>query len=630
MNPRTKDIICALPLFVVAFFFMLPLADGGFLTDDYHNIRFATWGPEGKTAFDPDDPTEVLNYFHTKATDRFELYRPLVPLSFRVSYELSGTEPRPYILTNIVLHILGALTGLLLLRSLFPDAGTTALLVATALFLFSPLQTQVAYWSSARSDSLCWIFGSLALLVKWSNRRRMILPLFLAALSMLSKEAGLVFLALVGFCDLLPEEESKTGGFARLPRIAALVFLAVAYVGVRSWVFGGLAVDNAYGSEDFMRTLKEDGLDNLKSGLMTALAPVTAVIIPHDALRTTLKVVLGAGSAWILLGGLLQLGRKGLPRFLVVTALLVGPFVMAGLVSRLDERFINTRGCYIPVFALCGLLALLLDRRGRLPLTAAIVLVAANLPVSWQLQERYVEAASGTEKVLEAMREPLSELDEKRYTDLVVLNFQHMTWFQGGFSAAGCLQPAMMRPFFDADLSSRLVLLDKKDERAFLTPVAEAFSNTDTSCVLEMRYREEDNSYFFTLLHPRRHNGPAPGVLEALSPGRNDEVELDADSPDTLVPRFKVRHAGAPAAAYRVCLFNAKGRVVDTIAVIEKTSTTGDGTEISLHLDPMSPAMAREQQKPTIFLWSVYAETADGEIKFQSPLTPYLVRLKQS
>ncbi len=622
------DTLAAIPLLVLAFLFFRPLLGGSFLTDDFHNIRFATYGPEGKTTFDPDEPTEVLAYFHTKATDRFELYRPLVPLSFRLSYELSKTEARTFILTNILLHLLGALLAMYLARSFFPSLSRLELLFAGALFLFSPLQTQVAFWSSARSDSLCWIFGALALLGKWSNRRSWLWPTFFASLAMLSKESGLVFLCLVGFCDLLPATiEKPTNGKARALRIGLLFVVLLSYIGMRAHIFGDLVGGNSYGSKSFADTLREHGWDNLKTGFLTALAPATSVVIPNESWRLVLKVLLSASTTLVLFFGLGAIAKKGFGRSFLVLALLALPFLMASVVSRLDERFINTRGCYIPMFALATLLALVLQRYRRIGLAIGITLVLASLPTSWKLQELYVESSRGTEQILEAMRRPLNQLPKSSSQQVTILNYQHLTWFQGGFSAAGCLQPALMRPFTPVDYHSTLVLLDDYDpQRAFLTPFEDAIIANGTGIFLDMRLQKEKTAFDFNLLHPRITQGKLAESITAISPESRSEQQLDPGKPNTLIPRFVISHPGILAPNYRVCLFNPKGRVVDTIAGIESSRTRKDGSlEVTLVLPSLSPQMAHNYDQPKHMAWSVYSEGADGEIKAQSALTVYLV-----
>ena len=628
MRKTALDILLALPLLIAAWFFFSPMLDGGFLTDDYHNIRFATYGPEGSSEFDSDNPWEALTYFHQKATDRFELYRPLIPVSVRASYEYSGLEPRPWIATNIVLHLLGAILVIILTRTLFPEVSRIALLCACALFTFSPLQTQVAYWTSARSDSLCWIFGALALILKIGNPQRVWIPLACVWLSMMSKEAGLVFLGLVGFCDLaqgLPEEAG--GARNRISRFAAALVSLAIYIGIRSYVFGDLAVGNAYGSKDFWVTLKADGIANLKSGFVTAMAPVTDVIFDHESWRLPLKIVFIATNAVIGFAGLTMLAKRGFFRFLVVAGLMVGPFVMASLVSRLDERFINTRGCYVPLFALSTFLSLIVARFPRSGIAISLLIVGASLPVSWSLQEKYVLSAKGTEQIIGAMQAEARGLDHERFDRVAVLNFQHLTWFLGGFSAAGCLPPAMMRPQLDADLETNLVTLDGVDpNRAFLTPFKSAFVSGTECAVFEMHFVDENTGYEFLRRHPRALSDENQLALTSLAPAKGSVVEIDLKDADSLVPRFVVEHDGGQVHSYRVSLFNPRGRVIDTIAKVEKVDAANGKSQVHLALPALPARMALACIEPQTFVWIVYAEDSAGKVLGWSPFVHYVAQ----
>ncbi len=625
------DILIGCGLLLFGYFFLSPLEGGGFLTDDFHNVRFATYGPEGKASFDPDDPSEVLTYFHSKATDRFELYRPLVPLSFRLSFELSGINPKLYIQLNILLHLLGTALAMKLARTLFPDLGRLQMILVGALFLFSPLQTQVAYWSSARSDSLCWIFGAMALIVKWKHRSRCLLPVFLAVLSMLSKESGLFFLGLVAFCDLLPGRvEGEVTKKRRAINFSTAIVALGAYVAVRAYVFGDTLGSNAYGSQNFADILRDHGLDNLLTGLKTAIAPATEVVIPRDGMRIALKSLLGMGTISALVLGIFFLAKSGFPRFFLASTLLTGPFVLANLVSRLDERFINTRGCYVPMFAVALLGAIVAQRSKRWGLSISLMILLPSMFVSWHLQDLYVKAAQGTEKILMELRKPMTEEEAKVYNKAVILDFQHMAWFQGGFSAAGCLQPATMRPFLDHDIHTRLVLQDTIDPtKEFLTPFPQVFTQADDTLVLDMRFIDPEAGYRFNLLHPRPGTGGGAFSIEALSPGDQATLVIDPNVPTTLVPTFVIKHGGSLADQYRICLFNPRGRVVDTIAKIEsKAQIEEDAWQVTLTLPALSPEMSHEYASPKYLSWSVYAEDSDGTVRGQSGQTLYLIKAK--
>lgn len=629
MRTRFHDLLATIPLLIVAFFFMLPLTDGGFLTDDYHNIRFATFGPEGGGFFDPEDPTEVLAYFHKPATERYELYRPLVPMSFRLSYEYAGTAAKPYIVANIILHLLGGLLSVFLMRTLVPEIGRVPMLFGVALFLLSPLQTQVAYWSSARSDSLCWIFGALALISKWPDRRRWFLPTVFTILSLMSKEPGLIFLGLIALCDLLPlGDDQPTTKSAQYRRLGLSAFVMLAYFGIRAYVFGDIGGYSSYGSISISETLRLHGWENLKSGFMIAMAPVTSFVVPEEAPRTIFKAILGAGSAWILIAGFIGLGRQGFKKLAVVTIILVGPFLMTNLLSCLDERFINTRGCYISMFGMGLLFALSLRRMRSIHWAIGLCLLCVSMLLSWRVQSIYVEAGQGTEQVLTAMRAPLKNLRPTQSEKIVVLGFQHKSWFDGGFTAAGCLGPALQRPFTSIDYKTTLVAQEGKDpNRQFLTPFHQALPDIDNATVIGMRLDDNKVDYRFDLLHPLHNSVPQIASIEPLAPKKGTLLILDLANANTLKPRFRIRHLRPLIAEYRISLLAPTGRLVGAIAEVESSAPNDDGSIIvNLALLPLNVEQAQQFKNGKSIAWVVYGLNKKRQVTAQSCPTVYRVK----
>ncbi len=199
---KTLDWLLVTLLLGLAGLFLSGLIAVDFLTDDFHMVRFVTYGPESTASFDPEDSTEVLRYFAMRATDRFQLYRPLVAVSIRASFDLHGLDPVGYHVENLVLHLLGGLLVFGLGRSLVPEGSRLMALAGAALFLLHPLQIQVAAWTAARSDSLAWLLGGAALL--WSLRRpgSFLGPMLLLTASLFAKESALAFVPAVLLLEL--------------------------------------------------------------------------------------------------------------------------------------------------------------------------------------------------------------------------------------------------------------------------------------------------------------------------------------------------------------------------------------------------------------------------------------------
>ncbi|MBM9537091.1 tetratricopeptide repeat protein [Desulfobulbus alkaliphilus] len=104
--------------------------------------------------------------------DANNLYRPTAMLTFAVNYVFSGTDPFPYRIVNIAIHIITAsflyLTLVLLLQSAkMPPAvqqrAATIAVVATLLWCLAPIQTQAVTYIIQRMTSLAGMFSVLAM-----------------------------------------------------------------------------------------------------------------------------------------------------------------------------------------------------------------------------------------------------------------------------------------------------------------------------------------------------------------------------------------------------------------------------------------------------------------------------------
>ena len=98
--------------------------------------------------------------------------RPLVNLSFALNYAAGELNPRGYRLTNLTIHLLGALTlfGLvrrtLLLPSLSPRFGTHSTdlaFVVALIWALHPLQTETIDYLTQRTESMMGLFYLLTM-----------------------------------------------------------------------------------------------------------------------------------------------------------------------------------------------------------------------------------------------------------------------------------------------------------------------------------------------------------------------------------------------------------------------------------------------------------------------------------
>jgi len=189
-----------------------------------------------------------------RAVLRFDLFRPLVNLSFAVDHALWGLNPLGFHLTNVMLHALSVVLVLVLLSRLVQDcrvpgrgawqidAGPARLipLIAAALFAVHPMMTESVAYVTGRSDVLSGTFFLLAFLLMRrglvSGRVRwMALSLVPFILALASKEVSIMFpFVVVAYAHLIlrPSGPESRRWLLRLhlPLIGAVLLVGAARV----------------------------------------------------------------------------------------------------------------------------------------------------------------------------------------------------------------------------------------------------------------------------------------------------------------------------------------------------------------------------------------------------------------
>jgi protein O-mannosyl-transferase len=205
---------------------------------------------------------------------RFDLFRPLVNLSFAVDHALWDLDPVGYHLTNILLHALNVVVVFTLLWSIVQDCcvrlqgawevrqGSARLIavVAAALFAVHPMMTESVGYVSGRSDVLAGTLFLLALLAMRTGlvraRARWIaVSLVLFVLALLSKEVAIMFPFLVLAYDRLILRGSALERRQRLLRLHLPLISTVTLIGLaRVTIF--LVVENVFSAESVVRMFR--------------------------------------------------------------------------------------------------------------------------------------------------------------------------------------------------------------------------------------------------------------------------------------------------------------------------------------------------------------------------------------
>ncbi len=92
-------------------------------------------------------------FYDVEEIYRYGYYRPVVSLSYWLTWKLAGEDPAPYHATNLALHAAATLLLFLLVRGLAGTA-TWAPFAAGALFAVHPVHAESVAWVSGRTDLL--------------------------------------------------------------------------------------------------------------------------------------------------------------------------------------------------------------------------------------------------------------------------------------------------------------------------------------------------------------------------------------------------------------------------------------------------------------------------------------------
>lgn len=197
----------------------------------------------------PEDLTAILTepmMADTQFTARF--YRPLSTLTYSLDHALWGMNFSGYIVTNLVLHVVGAIVGFFLVRQLLPQEMAVAALTALLFVVhFTGLENVVE--PAGRQDILPVTLSLLSLLLFTSGVRQRRWWLQAAAiivyvLAFAAKEIAIVVPGLVViYMVMLDTAESKSLR-QRVLRVAAAVlpYIAVTLILLawRTYVLQGL------------------------------------------------------------------------------------------------------------------------------------------------------------------------------------------------------------------------------------------------------------------------------------------------------------------------------------------------------------------------------------------------------
>ncbi|MFH1868378.1 MAG: tetratricopeptide repeat protein [Candidatus Omnitrophota bacterium] len=164
--------------------------DAKFIWDDHYLVKNNTHIK---------NPSRVLDLFKTDIAAgvgrEARSYRPLQMLTYMLDYSIWKLDVRGYHLTNILLHILAALSIYWLINILYDNRLLS--LFTSMLFVAHPMHTEAVTYISGRADPLAGIFLILCLIfyIKYINSNRkifLILTLLSTSFALLSRENSII------------------------------------------------------------------------------------------------------------------------------------------------------------------------------------------------------------------------------------------------------------------------------------------------------------------------------------------------------------------------------------------------------------------------------------------------------
>jgi len=210
-----------------------------FLADDFMHLNYL------KQVFAGNPDLLLQNFWSTwLQTQGTSFYRPLISLTMALDYLLWQYSAWGYHLSNLIFYFLCAMGIYLIAKEIDNKRFNGSFpLVASSLFIFFPLHTEVASWIIARVDSVCacFYFFSFYFFLKQTNivsiepraeklfpnpkKRDLVFSLAFFVLALLSKEMAVVLpMTLVSYLFFFPSALKENLG-TRIKEILARTYI---------------------------------------------------------------------------------------------------------------------------------------------------------------------------------------------------------------------------------------------------------------------------------------------------------------------------------------------------------------------------------------------------------------------
>ena len=631
----------AMPLVLILCAAMLsPLLNAGFITDDFNIMHITTNG------FDLENHTLVETVEHLgsifvrRPSPNVDIHRPFVLISYLLNLMISGPDPLWFEATNLLLHLLAGWTLFVLLRTLAPTAPSAVVALGTAVFLLSPLQLEVAAWSAARSDSMCWIFGGWALIVKYRNPRHLraaVVATLFSVFALLSKESGLAILGGLGatdlivfYSDLQKPEGPRRAWRALACRAAPLVLAFVAFALMRHQVLGTLF--GRYTSKQTEDMLRGDSLvRNVLNSLGVFAAPVSRVVLPGLMQRLPYVIASLAATAAILAQCSLRLRGERLRLALPIIVVMVGSFVSSVLANPATFQLVGTRALYTPLGCFILLAALAATGGGRAAAVWAPVAVLAIVAVALhrRSQEPHLEAAREIRATLESIWKPMQPYDDGERAEIALLGYSEEKYFGASFDMEVGITKAVRYPCMRHNYDLLKIVpagIAVNDWQTF----DKLFTAKGTDKTVVFTMSSENGTRVCRLATPGRIK-PTTGEFKLLWPIAGAALEIGGSNGEKKPLALRFLQRGFDVERFTVTVYTPERTLAPYTIAANATEFRGGEPNERAILVPVEvlEAYAAYAQDSGHFAWSIAAEDETGRMLANTNIEDFRVQRVQ-
>lgn len=637
-RPSIREWVAIAIVLAIATPVLWPVLDGGFLTDDYQILHLVGAGMAYENGLDAANLAHVASFYVRQAHHNFQLYRPTPIAFYGITLLLCGTDPGPYMATNLILHLLATAIFAVFLKDYLPASSTVLRSAAALLFALSPIQMESVNWYAAKSETVPLIFGLTAMIIRLRRPNRRFLAIAAVLLALTAKETAVAFLlALAGF-ELFPPNADRSASKAdasdlrrRLLRTWPYAVAAVSYLIFRKIIFGTLA-DASYNRKSLADYLDPAELSHrLATSFGRMIAPISPDVPMPDLLRSAAPAAFIVSVAVPLALGLFRLLRRDRGLLLIALALFLIPFLLGVMVNEVSALLVNSRAVYTSYAALLLVGVAGLSSIGRRSAVLAAVLLPAlivSIATARPSIRRYVDAARDFRETIAAVREPLRpHVDSLDRVLCLGYPWPDHVHFRGGFSLSGSVRPAFARPFL-----KKMLTLDRVAS-AEIAPDAEYISFVDavgradnkTAVVLWPR---PDHPETVRILRRSSASASERIKITPILPENGAVFSMKRDDPKTFSPEFSFETTGTAPASFRFALFGPTFVVaeVDIPAnALTVHAEIGKGFRWSLSLPPAGPDVVKDMTAMNVYGWMVTMLDSTGGVIGQS--VPRLIKV---